>query len=113
MEKSDFFHPVPRLPRSQNGVTPLAAMNQQHSSFSAFNAKQDSLAPPIWRDRFGAAVLAQESSAHRRFGAGRFGATIGFLISCGLYTIGRIMEMTVPTTMPIAEATLRRLQAEC
>ena len=36
---------------------------------------RDVLAPPVWRDRFGAGVLAPTVLAHGRFGAGRFGAT--------------------------------------
>ena len=45
--------------------------------FDSCDTEQDSLAPPLWRDRFGAAVLAQNVLAQRRFGAGRFGATTG------------------------------------
>ena len=40
------------------------------------NTDQDVLAPPFWRDRFGAGVLALAVLAHGRFGAGRFGANI-------------------------------------
>jgi len=36
---------------------------------------RDVLTPPVWRDRFGAGVLAPTVLAHGRFGAGRFGAT--------------------------------------
>ena len=42
---------------------------------------RDVLAPPFWRDRFGATVLAQDVLAKNRFGAGSFGAHIPKSIS--------------------------------
>jgi len=67
------------------------------------------LAPPFWRDRFGAAVLAQDSLAQRCFGAGRFGATTGKQRHKYKYEMCGEARVCLRPSLPVKECGLKVL----